>query len=279
MKPTPKNKTKPKPFLKWAGGKSRIATEIAKEFPKFNHYYEPFLGSGAIFFEITPKNSILNDLNTNLITTYECIKKQPQEIIREMDLLQTEYNKLTTEKEKSNLYYLLRDEYNQEKNSIRKSALLIFLNKAGWNGIYRENSKGQFNVPFGKRKKINLYDKNNILEISQKIQEVQFMSDSYQNAIKNAKEGDLVYFDPPYFETFTNYQKQGFTDKDQQELHDLAVSLSRKDCLVAISNSNCHKTRELYKDFKRIIEIPITRTIASKTSSRKPITEVLILNF
>ena len=102
---------------------------------------------------------------------------------------------------------------------------------------------------------------------------------NYADAVKDAKAGDLIYFDPPYFETFSDYQKQGFTDKNQEELHDLAIELSKKGCYVAISNSNCSKTRNLYKDFKRIIEIPITQTIGSKASSRKVITEVLILNY
>ncbi|MBR2741336.1 Dam family site-specific DNA-(adenine-N6)-methyltransferase [Candidatus Saccharibacteria bacterium] len=269
----------PRPFLKWAGGKSRIAKEVVKEFPDFNKYYEPFLGSGAVYFEVAPQNGVLNDLNTNLITVYKHIKDQPEIIIQEMDIIQKEYNKLETDEEKEKLYYSLRDEYNKKEKSIRKSALLVFLNKAGWNGMYRENSKGNFNIPFGKRKQLSIYDKDNILKVSKNIQGMNFMSGNYADAVKDAKAGDLIYFDPPYFETFSDYQKQGFTDKNQEELHDLAIELSKKGCYVAISNSNCSKTRNLYKDFKRIIEIPITQTIGSKASSRKVITEVLILNY
>lgn len=274
-----KKKDMPRPFLKWAGGKSRIAREIVKEFPKFNKYYEPFLGSGAIYFEVTPQNGILNDLNSNLINVYKHIKDQPEKIIQEMDSIQKQYNSLKTDKEKEELYYSLRDEYNKKEKSIKKSALLIFLNKAGWNGMYRENSKGEFNIPFGKRKQLSIYDKDNILKVSKSIQEMHFMSGNYADAVKDAKAGDLIYFDPPYFETFSDYQKQGFTDNNQKELHDLAVELSQRGCYVAISNSNCNKTIDLYSDFKRIIEIPITQTIGSKASSRKVITEVLILNF
>lgn len=269
----------PKPFLKWAGGKSRIAKDIVKKFPQFNNYYEPFLGSGAVYFEVAPQSGVLNDLNANLINVYQHIKDQPKEIMQEMNKIQEQYNKLTSDEEKEELYYLLRDEYNRKESSIRKSALLVFLNKAGWNGMYRENSKGHFNIPFGKRKHLNIFDENNILKVSKNIQEMHFTSGSYIDAVKNAKAGDLIYFDPPYFETFSNYQKQGFTDSDQKILHDLATKLTEKGCYVVISNSNCDKTRKLYNDFKRIIEIPITRTIGSKASSRKVITEVLILNF
>lgn len=275
-----KEKTdKARPFLKWAGGKSRIAKEIIKEFPKYNDYYEPFLGSGAIFFEANPQSGVLNDLNASLIGVYEHIKSHPEEMLSEMEIIQTQYNSLGTYAEKAKLYYSLRDEYNKSEDSIRKSALLVFLNKAGWNGMYRENSKGHFNIPFGKREQLNIYDKRNILKVSDSIQRVQFMSGDYASAVKNAKAGDLIYFDPPYFETFSDYQKQGFGNDDQERLHNLAIELTNKGCFVIISNSNCEKTRELYKDFKKIIEIPISRTIGSKASSRKVITEVLILNF
>lgn len=270
---------RPKPFLKWAGGKSRIAKDIVEQFPKFNKYYEPFLGSGAIYFEVAPREGVLNDLNVNLINVYKCIKDQPEEIIVEMEKIQKYYNNLETVGEKEALYYSMRNEYNQEKDSVRKSALLVFLNKAGWNGMYRENSNGDFNIPFGKRDQINIYDEANIFKVSSNIQEMHFMSGDYDDAVKDAQAGDLVYFDPPYFETFSNYQKQGFTDNDQKKLHDLAVELSKRGCYVVISNSDCSKTRELYKDFSRILEVPITQTIGSKASSRKVITEALILNF
>ena len=270
---------RPRPFLKWAGGKSRIAKDIVERFPKFNRYYEPFLGSGAIYFEVAPREGVLNDLNANLINVYKCIKDRPEEIMVEMDKIQECYNMLGTTEEKEEMYYSMRSEYNQEKDLIRKSALLVFLNKAGWNGMYRENSKGDFNIPFGKRGKLNIYDKDNILKVSSNIQKMRFMFGNYEDAVKDAQVGDLVYFDPPYFETFSSYQKQGFTDNDQKKLHDLAVELSKKGCYVVISNSNCPKTSELYKDFSRIIEIPITQTIGSKASSRKVITEALILNF
>ena len=270
----------PRPFLKWAGGKSRIAKNITSYFPKFfNKYYEPFLGSGAVYFEVAPQTGVLNDLNINLIDAYENIKNHPKKIIQEMDNIQDKYNSLRTIEEKEELYYSLRNEYNSIKKSIRKSALLVFLNKAGWNGMYRENSKGDFNIPFGKRNDLRIYDKKNILNVSKNIKKIKFTAGDYKNAVTEASAGDLIYFDPPYFETFSDYQKQGFSEEDQSELHDLALDLIKRGCYVAISNSNCTKTRELYKDFKHIIEIPITRTIGSKLSSRGSITEVLILSY
>ena len=275
-----KTSLKPRPFVKWAGGKSRIAKMIANEFPTFNNYFEPFLGSGAIYFEIAPQSGILNDLNSNLISTYNDIKKHPKKLMLEMDAIQNIYNNLKTIEEKSDYYYQLRNKYNSQKNSsIKKSALFIFLNKAGWNGMYRENSNGGFNIPFGKREAINLYDEDNILRISKNIQKMTFTCKDYKDAAKTAQPNDLVYFDPPYFETFSDYQKNGFSDTDQQELHDLAIELTRRGCHVVISNSDCEKSRNLYKDFTRIVEIPITRTIGSKVSSRQKINEILILNY
>ena len=145
--------------------------------------------------------------------------------------------------------------------------------------MYRENSNGDFNIPFGKRKNISLYDEANILRISENIQKMTFTNGDYKKSVEKAKNGDLIYFDPPYFDTFSDYQKNGFTNNDQQELHDLATELTKRGCYVAISNSDCEKSRDLYKDFKRIIEIPITRTIGSKASSRQRIKEILVLNY
>ena len=273
-----------KPFLKWAGGKSRIAKTIASSFPhSFNCYFEPFLGSGAVYFEISPQTGILNDSNKMLIGTYEIIKEKPLELIKEMSSIENEYNLLSSIDEKAAFYYNVRKKYNaRQANDIIVAAQFIFLNKAGWNGMYRENAKGNFNIPFGKREKLKIYEKETIMAVSKDVQRIDFMCGDYKDAALKAKKGDLIYFDPPYVPltdlSFTAYQKEGFGEKEQIELRDLALELANRGCFVAISNSDCGKTRDLYKDF-RIKEIPIMRTIGAKNYSRKRINEILAISY
>ncbi len=280
----------PRPFLKWAGGKSRIAKKIAAFFPKtgdFKHYYEPFLGSGAVYFEIAPQEGVLNDLNEGLIATYETLKCSTEDLISALDKVENEYNELSTIEKKEEFYYKLREEYNNiQKKDVRAASYFIFLNKAGWNGMYRENAEGKFNIPFGKREILKIYDRENLLAVAENLQKIELRAGDYKAVVENAKNGDLVYFDPPYFPTsrtanFTAYQKGGFSNNDQRELFELAKKLADKGCYVAISNSDAKEAYELYserKDFQ-IIPIPIRRTIGSKTTSRKMVNEILVTNY
>lgn len=277
--------SKPKPFIKWAGGKSRLASEIASYFPKkYNKYYEPFLGSGAIYFEIAPQRGRLNDLNVNLIKTYNIIKHAPRELVRELLKIEKKYNSFSSMEKKSDYYYDIREKYNCEKmDDLKKSAFFIFLNKAGWNGMYRENSVGRFNIPFGKRERLKICDKENIMNVSKNIQKMEFTSLDYKDAVCDASEGDLVYFDPPYFPlsktaSFTDYQKTGFTKDNQKELRDLAISLSKKGCYVVISNSDCREVENLYDGFN-IKKIKVSRTIGAKASTRGKIYEIVALSY
>ncbi len=278
----------PHPFLKWAGGKSRIANAIAKVFPeRFERYFEPFLGSGAVYFKIAPQHGFLNDLNPFLIGAYEAIKEFPEELMILLNHLEEVYNGLANLDEKNVFYYQIRDDYNGiPEPNLRKSANFIFLNKAGWNGMYRENADGDFNIPFGRHERIKLYDYDNIMTISRNIQDMHFTSGDYKESLKNAKSGDLIYLDPPYFPTsktasFTAYQKEGFGDREQEELFKVAEELSSKGCYIVISNSDTEKSHKLYganSDF-HIRPMPIMRTIGSKISSRKVVNEILVTNF
>lgn len=276
---------KPRPFVKWAGGKSRLAPKIASFFPEYyNDYYEPFLGSGAVYFEIAPQRGILNDLNANLIEVYKSIKQNPRGLIREMKLIEKEYNSLKTLEEKAEYYYGIREEYNHNKiDRLRKAGFFVFLNKAGWNGMYRENSLGYYNIPFGKKENLKLFDEQNIISVSQNIQKMKFTTLDYKDAVKSANKGDLIYFDPPYFPlsktaSFTDYQKKGFSEQDQKELHGLAVDLVKRGCYVVVSNSNCKKTLDLYKDFE-IKKIKVSRTIGAKVTTRGKIEEIVALGY
>jgi DNA adenine methylase len=160
--------SKAKPFLKWAGGKSRIAQQIAGFFPAgFNRYFEPFLGSGAVYFAVSPQKGLLNDLNKYLVGTYEIIRDCPNELIGELKEIDKVYHSLTDLEKKADFYYASREQYNNlSRMNLRKAALFIFLNKAGFNGMYRENSKGEYNIPFGKHEKCLIADAENILKVS-----------------------------------------------------------------------------------------------------------------
>ena len=276
--------SKVKPFLKWAGGKSRIAKQIAGFFPaSFNRYYEPFLGSGAVYFMISPQKGLLNDLNKYLIGTYETVRDNPQELLLELDKIHSTYHSLQSLDEKSAYYYEARTRYNSlDSVSTEKAALFIFLKKAGFNGMYRENSKGEYNIPFGKHEKCLISDRDNILEVSKNIQDIKFTSGDYKSALGKAKKGDLVYLDPPYVPVsktsdFTQYQKEGFNYDEQKRLRDLALELHERGCYVVISNSSCKESKDLYKNpIFQIHTIEITRLIHR---SRKLVPEIVVTNF
>jgi DNA adenine methylase len=276
--------SKAKPFLKWAGGKSRIARQIADYFPEnFNKYYEPFLGSGAVYFTVSPQKGILNDLNKYLIGTYEIVRDYPEDLLRELDKIHEYYHSLPSLDEKADYYYDARMRYNKkDKMDVLKAALFIFLNKAGFNGMYRENSKGEYNIPFGKHDKCLISDRENILEVSKNLKDITFVSGDYKDALSAAKAGDLIYLDPPYVPVsktanFTQYQKEGFSFDEQMKLRDLAIDLHKRGCYVVISNSSCPKSRGLYPaPIFNIHTIEITRLIHR---SKKVVPEIVVTNF
>lgn len=273
-----------KPFLKWAGGKSRVAKEITSFFPeKFNRYIEPFVGGGAIYFAISPQKGLLNDLNKCLIGTYEIIRDRPNELIKRLSKIDKEYHSLSTLEQKEKYYYDSRELYNKiDTVDAEKYALFIFLNKTGFNGMYRENSKGQYNIPFGKHEKCLICDTNNILNVSKDLADVTLTSGDYKEALKSAQKGDLIYLDPPYVpvsktSNFTQYQKEGFNFDEHLLLRDLALKLHKKGCYVVISNSSCKESKELYSDSAfKIHSIKITRLIHR---SKKVVPEIVVTNF
>lgn len=275
---------KAKPFLKWAGGKSRLAKQISGLFPKkFNRYFEPFLGSGAIYFAISPQEGILNDLNKYLIGAYEIIRDDPYALINKLKRIDKEYHSLSSLEDKADYYYSSRVRYNALKSkSIDKAALFIFLNKAGFNGMYRENSKGEYNIPFGKHERCLICDEDNLIRISKDLQDIKFTSTDYKDALNDAKKGDLIYLDPPYIPisktaNFTQYQKEGFGFDEQVRLKDIALKLHRRGCYVIISNSDCRDSRDLYcSDVFTIHTVKITRQIHS---SKKIVSELVVTNF
>lgn len=295
------------PFIKWAGGKSKLAPIIENRieksigFENIEHYIEAFTGGGALFFYLIERHKFetitLIDINIELINTYRAIKKQPYLLMEILDEMQLTYNTLPSEDEKSIYYYSIRAQFNEleDKNFLNKtidynrSAQFVFLNKTCFNGLYRENSKGKYNVPFGKRKEVNLYELNNILEINTLLQNVNIVAGDYTLAKDYLSPNTLVYFDPPYrpitgTAAFTAYTKGGFNDDNQRELAKFCRYISDNDSFFALSNSDPYNGNikdnffdNLYRGFE-IHRIHAARAIAARSSSRKSVTEMLIVN-
>ena len=274
---------KGKPFVKWAGGKRQIMNEIMKYVPfNYNTYYEPFVGGGAVFFELAPKKAVLNDFNKELINVYECIKDESKFEKMCAELNHHEVN------HSEEYYYSVRN-LDRDKKSFNKiadykrAARTIYLNKACFNGLYRVNSKNEFNVPFGKKTKVNTYEGQNlgIVHCILNFNDIKLLSTDFEEAVKTAKKGDFVYLDPPYdsdTSTFNSYTEDGFGKKEQERLAKLYTELSDRGCYVMLSNHNTKLVRELYKDFN-IHVIEAKRNINANGKKRGKVEEVIITNY
>jgi DNA adenine methylase len=284
-----------KPFVKWAGGKRGIIETLeTKGFipKKFNRYFEPMVGAGAVFFHIAenykPKKCIISDINSDLINTYKAIKKDVNELIKEASKIKKDF---FNTKNKSEFYYKKRDEFNRlkkdkENHLIYQAALFLFLNKTCFNGLYRVNKKDEFNVPFGRYKNPNIYDEDNLRRISKLLQNTTILNQDFEKAVKNAKEGDFVYFDPPYMplsktSDFTSYTKMDFGFEDQKRLARVVNELSERGCYVMESNSSCDEITDIFEEYNNlnIYKIQAPRFISCKSDGRKPVEESVINNY
>lgn len=276
--------TKPKPFVKWVGGKRQLLKQFRElglyppeAFnPIINTYHEPFVGGGAVFFDLLPKNAKLSDLNSELVITYNVIKSGVDELIE--SLQKHIYNKE---------YYLkVRAEKVEDLSEIEVASRFIFLNHAGFNGLYRVNKSGQFNVPFGRYSNPVICDEDNLRRVSDALRDTIITHQDYKNVLKTARGGDFIYFDPPYYpisatSSFTSYTAEGFLEKEQAELRDTFVKLHERGCFVMLSNSDTPFINKLYSGLNGITINKITagRAINSKGTGRGKITEVLITNY
>lgn len=271
-----------KPFVAWAGGKQQLLPEIEQEINragKFTTYYEPFVGGGAVLFDLLPKNAVINDDNTELINAYQVIKNNVAELISELS------NFKNTKED----FYLIRawdrkPEY-LRLNSIKKAARFIYLNKTCFNGLYRVNSKGYFNTPYNNRKKTQIVNKDNLQLISNYLNEnnVVFSNGDFAKVLTNIKPGSLVYFDPPYVplnptSSFTRYTSNGFDAEDQARLAKECQRLDKIGIKFILSNSNTELVHDLYHTFK-IKTVLAKRYINSKGNKRGAVKEVLVTNF
>lgn len=267
---------KAKPFVKWAGGKWQLIPLLLPYFPplhKINRYYEPFLGGGAVFFHLRHPYSHLADSNYDLIDLYKTVRDEVYELIK---ILRTHRN----EKE---YYYLVRAQDPRTLTPVQRAARFIYLNKTCYNGLYRVNAKGQFNVPFGKYKTPNICDEDGLRAASLLLKNAIIEHTDFENAVSSASRYDFIYLDPPYqplskTSSFTGYTPGKFDDNEQVRLAKVFRDLDSKGCYVMLSNSNAPLILELYKDYQ-INEIQANRAINCKPDGRGKITELVITNY
>lgn len=272
--PTESQNSKAKPFLKWAGGKTRLLPVLRRFLArhKFSRYYEPFLGGAALFFDIGPKIGVLNDRNPELIFCYEIVRDHPKELfsmLRRMSVNEKEF-------------YRIRSLDPESLPPVERAARFIYLNKTCYNGLYRVNRKGEFNTPYGGNDKVSLADEDNLHRASRILKNVRLMSDDYSSAVKDADKDDFVYLDPPYlpvgkYADFKRYTKETFFEDDHRKLAETFRELSARGCLVLLSNSYHEKIAELYSGFhKEEVEMP--RFINCKGEGRGRVRELLVSN-
>ncbi|HEW2269739.1 TPA: DNA adenine methylase [Streptococcus pneumoniae] len=270
------------PFTKWTGGKRQLLPVIRELIPKtYNRYFEPFVGGGALFFDLAPKDAVINDFNAELINCYQQIKDNPQELIEILKVHQ-EYN--------SKEYYLDlrsadRDERIDMMSEVQRAARILYMLRVNFNGLYRVNSKNQFNVPYGRYKNPKIVDEELISAISVYINnnQLEIKVGDFEKAIVDVRTGDFVYFDPPYIplsetSAFTSYTHEGFSFADQVRLRDAFKRLSDTGAYIMLSNSSSALVEELYKDFN-IHYVEATRTNGAKSSSRGKISEIIVTNY
>lgn len=292
-----------KPFLKWAGGKGQLLKEIEKYYPFDNgiitKYAEPFVGGGAVLFDILSKYNLeeiyISDINAELINTYVIVRDYIEELIKLLKKYQLEYIPLETDDRK--LHYMAkRERFNDlkvngnEAENVEKAALMIFLNKTCFNGLYRVNKKGLFNVPMGAYKNPLICDEKNIRAVSEKLQNVKIVCGDYRKSAEFIDEHTFVYFDPPYrplteTASFTAYTENLFNDEEQIELAEFVKSMHKKGAKIVVSNSD-PKNSNTEDDFfdniysaHKIKRVEATRMINCNSESRGKIKELLISNF
>lgn len=274
-----------KPFVKWVGGKRQLMQELENNFPKqFGTYHEPFLGGGAVMFNLLSKEPKLScnvsDFNADLILAYVTIRDKLRKLVESLENHSKNYHK-----DSSEYYYQVRKQ--EPKQQIEKVSRLIFLNRTCFNGLYRVNKKGQFNVPLGRYTNPNIINKENLTAVSKVLQskKIKISCRDFEAVLGDAKKGDLVYFDPPYqpvssTANFTSYTHRDFIEDDLERLADLANQLTSKGCFVLLSNSNSKVVKEYFSSKHWSINtIDANRAINSNSKKRTGHKEIIIKNY
>lgn len=291
-----------KPFIKWAGGKTQLLTQFENILPhnleEVEHftYIEPFVGGGAMLFHMLQKYTnigrvIINDINPNLITAYRVIRDTPERLITDLKMLQREFRQNSNEEARKEYFLRIRKSYNEDThNDVTNTAMFIFLNRTCFNGLYRVNSKGYFNVPFGKYTNPTICDEELLLEDSKILQNVEILCGDYTLIERYVDNNTFIYFDPPYrplstTSSFTSYSKENFDDTEQTRLAHFFARLSRYGCKMMLSNSDCCAQNpndtffeNLYGNFI-IDKVHASRFVNAIPSKRGKLTEILVRNY
>ena len=276
--------TVPKPFVKWAGGKRQLIPVLNKQFPqKFGTYFEPFLGGGAVLFHLLSQNPnqkcSVSDLNSDLVLTYITIRDRVEELISSLKKHSKKYSD-----DKNSYYYKIREQ--EPKEQIEKSSRLIFLNRTCFNGLYRVNSKGKFNVPLGRYSNPNIVNEENLMAVSRILQsqKITITCRDFSSILGDAKKDDFIYFDPPYqpvsqTANFTSYTNRDFNFEDLKRLADLCNDLDSKGYKVILSNSNTSEVKDMFDRNWKIKKIQVNRAINSDSKKRTGHSELVIKNY
>lgn len=270
------------PFVKWAGGKRQLLDKISERIPRiYNNYFEPFIGGGAVLLELQPRKAIINDINASLINAYRTIASNPQEFIEIIRKIDSEIGE-----DGKTYYYSLREHYNdkliKEEFDAELAALFVFINKHCFNGLYRVNAKGLFNVPYNNSKKSSINEES-IMAVSEYLKNVTIMLGDFEEACKGAKNGDLVFFDSPYAPlnptSFESYTKEGFDIDSHERLAKLFDDLTKKGCYCMLTNHNTEFINELYGNKGYKIDVVNVKRMINSDASKRTGEEVIIWNY
>ena len=270
------------PFVKWAGGKRQLLQQIKERMPEqFNNYYEPFVGGGAVTFELLPEKAVVNDINKSLVNAYRQICDAPDEFLEAI-------NKLDSEmwEDGKAYYYSLRELYNDKmmkaEYDVELAALFVFINKHCFNGLYRVNGKGLFNVPYNNSRKASV-DEKSIREISEYLKKVTILEGDFEAAVESAMEGDFVFIDSPYAPlnptSFESYTKEGFDIESHKRLADLFDDLTARGCYCMLTNHNTELINELYGNKGYRIDVVSVKRMINSDASNRVGEEVIICNY
>jgi DNA adenine methylase len=277
---------RPSPLLKWVGGKTQLLEPLLREFPaEFGKYYEPFIGGGAVFFQLGRPDSVISDVNTRLINFYKQVALLPDAVHDEVSKLRAAF--LETERSDESTFYSLRERLNSlEPNTPEAAAHFLVVNKTAFNGMYRENKKGAFNVPFNKFRALpSFLDLENLRLASELLSQTEMLASDYKAATSSVVAGDLVYFDPPYVplsitSNFTSYSAEAFGEAQQLELLQTAKDLKSRGAYVVLSNSHTEWVAEHYGAAGfRVLSVDAKRSIAASSASRASVREAIIVGF
>ena len=270
------------PFVKWAGGKRQLLDRISERLPQtYNNYFEPFIGGGAVLFELQPERAVINDINASLINAYRVIANNPNEFIEKVHELDSNIGDNGKE-----YYYSLREHYNdklmKEEYDVELASLFVFLNKHCFNGLYRVNGKGLFNVPYNNSKKESI-DEVAIFNVSEYLKKVTILHGDFEAACRDAKEGDFVFFDSPYAPlnptSFESYTKEGFDVESHERLAKLFDELTKKGCYCMLTNHNTEFINKLYSNKGYRMDVVSVKRMINSDASKRTGEEFIICNY